>query len=361
MAKPAEGTSYLQAANLQMLDSRKLFYNTVDGNGEGSVQVNYVYCQRINDTGKKIEGKLKECTEIGSNAEKIANGLCYVLMKKKEAQAPATDTKPLGRVPELPPPPGPPGLGDTDEFAESAELDKSFNKSLCHFLYYWLGKEVWESNGSLSSSKFLEVMKKIYEALQLFNVKDNCKLLYDDTTPNKLPSTTTNLTKDLFGYRKTVFDFTFDYEGIKKKLAIVDNNSCDEGYYKHLAAAKTALEIVKQDCEGKGPKWDKDPYCKEFRNKYDLSNNNKNPLTLTINVIQDTSEKVTRYNITNLVLKYTAQYMQELAKKHHDTAAEVEQIAAGPIVSSAVASLVGLPTILFLLYKVTIWAHLKYK
>ncbi|ANQ07090.1 Variable surface protein Vir7-like protein [Plasmodium coatneyi] len=328
MAKPG-GTGFLHSANLDTLDSKKLFYKTL----EGSTAVQGVYCPRVHDTDNRTENKLNSCSEIRDKAKQIAEGLCFASYKKKEAQASATHTQAYpatGGVAGLPPPPlipsGTDGESDA-ESADSAELDKLFNKSLCHFLYFWLGKEVWNKIGEGRGTKFLQIMKHIYEALQLFDVPNNCELLYDDTT------TPNNLTKELFGYRKTVFDFTFDYKGIKDKLTKIGNNSCDSGYYDHLTNAETAFREVLTDCMDKNKE---SVYCKEFRGTFDVSNK-QNPLKLE-HAQETASENTTIYNNVKLYLKFAP------------TAASAAAAMAAAI-PSALATL-ALPSAAFFLYKV---------
>ncbi|ANQ11037.1 KIR protein [Plasmodium coatneyi] len=286
------GGKYLNETNLENLDSKIKFYKQVKGTS--------VYCHFNGEGGKLGEAKTKlnSCTEIKGEEDKIAKGLCFVTSKKKDAQEEIEQA--FGGYVY-----GVDEAGPEDEDG-SDDLNERFNYSLCHFLYYWLGDLVWKSNGGnnvTDGSKFSQIMHKIYEALPEFGVSENCTLLYKDEDTN-----TTHLDKTIFGYRKTVFDFTFDYKGIKGKLKKFDN-SCDEKYYGHLDQACKAFETVSKDCNSK-----QSSYCKEFQEKYE-TDKDQNPLTLEKTgpqEIEGSSGKVNIYKNIKLELKYTDQYRQKL-------------------------------------------------
>ncbi|ANQ06681.1 KIR protein [Plasmodium coatneyi] len=305
-----EGGQFLKKDNLSMLASKLKFYDKVQGEK--------VHCELGTQKETSVKDKLKSCTEIKNEIDEIAKGLCKASTMKDDANLSAQE-------------------GDSD----LDELDKLFNKSLCHFLYFWLGKEVWTRVGN-DGTKFLDVMGKIYDALSDFGVQNNCTLLYTNNPPTTLNNQPT-INKDLFLHRKTVFDFTFDYKGIKDKLQWF-SNACDDGYYKHLQSAQTAFSEVLTDCKSKwsqGTEGGKNPtnddlYCSWFKNTFDVIND-QSPLILSHNgtsMSKGESEKeVTVYNHVHLELNF--------ASKANPTATIV----------SSLLSVVGLPTTAFFLYK----------
>ncbi|ANQ08495.1 CYIR protein [Plasmodium coatneyi] len=269
---PAEtaGETYLKSANLGHLDSKLRFYNSF---GRGSK-----YCSYGQHMGK-AKGKLNACAEINDEVEKIADILCYVTTVNGE---------------------------------------DSLRDDRCGFLYYWLGSKIWAKVNN-NSSKFLDVMGKIYAALEQFGVKDNCTLLYKDTP---------NIDQQLFEKWKIIFDFSYDFNGIKAKLER-SKNSCDEGYYKHLEGAKEAFVAINRGCKSKG---DDDPYCKEFIFKYG-KDSDINPLTLTNSGTyestytppQGTEQKVNVYKGVELKLTYAPEYAAALSSKKQQASREQTQ------------------------------------
>ncbi|ANQ08743.1 Variable surface protein Vir7-like protein [Plasmodium coatneyi] len=165
---------------------------------------------------------------------------------------------------------------------------------LCHFLYYWLGSIVWNKGKNvLTVTTFLEAMENIYSAFEQFGVPNNCELFYKDNS---------EINKEIFKHRRTVFDFSFDYKNIKQKLES-HNNSCDEQYYQHLKSAFDAFQAVSADCHRKI-----DLYCMEFKNTFETknnnSNNNQNPLTLTEGEKTQSSGETTIYKNVSLNLNF---------------------------------------------------------
>ncbi|ANQ07811.1 Variable surface protein Vir7-like protein [Plasmodium coatneyi] len=240
------GDQFLKVGDWEKRDSKIRFYKDL---GENSS-----YCIYTDEKGN-VESKLKACQEIKSEAQKIADGLCYIHSKRQD------------------------------------ESDESVRDAFCHALYYWLGDFAWKSDRVSSGTKFIEVMGDIYKALSEFGVSDNCKNMYKDNS---------NITKDLFEKRRTVFDFSFDYKNIKEKLQL-HNYSCEKEYYEHLEKAHKAFGAVSEDCHGKI-----DLYCIEFKNIFETKNNNnkkQNPLTLKKGEMQS-SEGTTIYKDVQLELKY---------------------------------------------------------
>ncbi|ANQ10089.1 Kir protein [Plasmodium coatneyi] len=248
--EPAE--TYLKNEHLQELPS-KTAYNAFE-NGDNECTT---YGITVDGEAAQLKGVLKTHQKIKEEAEKIVKAWCSASSQGRIG----TTSIPYSR--------------------------------LCHALYYWLGDKVWnKGNNVWSVTRFLSVMGDIYTALEQFGVENNCTLFYKDNS---------NIDQTIFGHRRTVFDFTFDYKNIKDLLKS-HNNYCDNAYYQHLNQAKTAFEKVLNDCKSK---WDDDLYCTEFRDTYETNKNSQNPLSLTY-VSKGPLNSDTVYKDVQLELKYAS-------------------------------------------------------
>ncbi|ANQ09317.1 Variable surface protein Vir7-like protein [Plasmodium coatneyi] len=328
MAKPA-GTGYLHSVNLEQLDSKLKFYDRIGGK---VVQCTYESENEI------VKGQLGACSRIAGEADKISKGLCYISSRKADANL-AQDYQYRAY-----------GTDQADEDSDdvSAELEERLNKALCYFFYFWLGNEVWNKIGSADGTKFLSTMECIYKALQLFHIPNNCTIMDTDHTA---------ISKDLFVNRKTVFDFSFDYKGIKDKLGKF-SNSCDQGYYDHLDKAVKAYAAVKADCESKPAT---DPFCTEFKKVYeDCSKKGELKFTYETECIKASTQGPEGISCT---LKGTSEQGIEIYKNVNFGCSPnfvwspgifVAASSSGNTAVAAISSIFGvaaLPTLAFLSYK----------
>ncbi|ANQ06791.1 KIR protein [Plasmodium coatneyi] len=191
----------------------------------------------------------------------------------------------------------------------------------CNFLYFWIGKELCSATNQ--SDEFLKCMNDVYEQLDKISISNKC------------PNVNTDIDKNIFDNRKTVWDFSYNYKHIKDLLAS-HHNSCDETYYNHLQSAVTAFGDVLTDCQGKG-KEKGSSYCSWFKNTFYLSSNNdQNPLTLT-----SRKTETIPVNSTSVTVHRNVQLELNFASKANTTATIV----------SSIFGVMGLPMTAFFLYK----------
>ncbi|ANQ07871.1 Variable surface protein Vir7-like protein [Plasmodium coatneyi] len=195
---------------------------------------------------------------------------------------------------------------------------KSSEDMYCNVVYYWIGDTLYNVLDE-GSNNFSDLMSRVYSILRGEYAENKCDIVYKD-----------GIDKDLFGYRKKVYEFSQNYEEIQQQLRR-HIQKCDENYFDNLKAAEEAFSAVLTDCNGKI-----DPYCMQFKNTFDVSNG-QIPLTLSYNGSSkskgESDQEVTVYNNVQLKLNF--------ASKANPTATIV----------SSILGIAGLPTITFFLYK----------
>ncbi|ANQ07388.1 KIR-like protein [Plasmodium coatneyi] len=125
------------------------------------------------------------------------------------------------------------------------------NSRRCHFLYYWIGDQLFKSgignsfNGLLSSVG--SVLNDIYK-------NQGCTVKYK------------SISGDIFLNRKAVFDYSYDYSTVRKEI-LEDKIHCKVKWSDYLNKVNLACKAMEGDCAGKKDIND-DQYCSDYNSKY---------------------------------------------------------------------------------------------
>ncbi|SBS94223.1 PIR Superfamily Protein [Plasmodium ovale curtisi] len=130
----------------------------------------------------------------------------------------------------------------------------SFYKESCKYLYYWIGDKLLHN--LKDPSQFSNAIDTLYDKLN------------DRTENNKCNYHFTHTGKDAFTKRKVVYDYSQNYETMKRDLGVLET-SCNNEYLKELNNYVNKYKSVFDDCLN-----NQDLYCSEFKNifsNYDYS------------------------------------------------------------------------------------------
>ncbi|ANQ10529.1 KIR-like protein [Plasmodium coatneyi] len=126
----------------------------------------------------------------------------------------------------------------------------NYNNIPCDFFYYWVGDTFWNNLGGHTLSNLLD---KIYSTLSTLSYGTKCNIKYEGTDERTVKQ------------RKTLFDYSFDYNTIEKDLLEKDDPNCNSHWISYRLNVSTVCKAVKQSCE---KKYDSDEYCKKFKAQY---------------------------------------------------------------------------------------------
>ncbi|ANQ09994.1 KIR protein [Plasmodium coatneyi] len=290
-------TTPLGEANLKELPSSKNFYSKFQGNlnpcnGEPSVQ--------------GVKDYLEENMHLHAYADDIIRAWCYIA-----------------------------GMNQGN----------AFYKDRCNFLYYWIGSKIPKEQEGGSS--FSDLMNELYTALRGLKVQNGCNVRSTD-----------DISWDLFMKRKRVHDFTHDYDTIQEQLEGHEHN-CDEAYYQNLQAILTAYNAIHKDCENKS----NDEYCVKFTSEYgEYSKQRELKFESKTECLRDPPQGIKGNSCPleqgsgngtqiykNVLLEFTA------ISTAHQGSYTSTSIMEDNIITAVYSALglMGLPTITFLLYKVS--------
>ncbi|ANQ05719.1 CYIR protein [Plasmodium coatneyi] len=118
----------------------------------------------------------------------------------------------------------------------------------CTFFYYWLGDILWKN---IDSSTVLALMRKIYEEYRKKANEERCKIIYD------------NISEGEFKQRKLAYEYYNNYGAIKEQRE-QRGTKCNAAYHTYLKERADAYNAIRTDCEGK----DTEPYCSDFNTKW---------------------------------------------------------------------------------------------
>ncbi|ANQ05998.1 KIR protein, partial [Plasmodium coatneyi] len=200
---------------------------------------------------------------------------------------------------------------------EGAAGKKEVKGPVYYLFYYWLGDKVWSSDRN--GTPFPDVMTEIYFPLQtVFHGIDRGPICTEDIDQIK------------FNQMKKVFDYYYDHGTIKDCIhkSQISGLNCAQVYSDYLQEAADVYGKMKQYCEQPGSS--RKICCKHFNeisNQIDGSN------------IPEPSE-----------LKYKLELLQQTIVSEAETISPTST-PTGPIVSSTLGTLIGLPIIVYLLYK----------
>ncbi|ANQ07140.1 Variable surface protein Vir7-like protein [Plasmodium coatneyi] len=182
----------------------------------------------------------------------------------------------------------------------------------CNFLYYWIGDFL-----------FRNVEDATMVPVTLSLICRNIKTTYLSERHGLICETTE---KELFNNRKLIFDYWQDYKTIQSLMKSSDSN-CNATYGSYLQSIVAAYNSVNANCTD--PANSKGPYCTKFQ---EMFNGGGIPKPSELICAEEHSEKS--------------------STQHHSGHPE---LGAAPIVSSALATTIGIGTaIVFYLYKVIV-------
>ncbi|ANQ10965.1 Variable surface protein Vir7-like protein [Plasmodium coatneyi] len=181
----------------------------------------------------------------------------------------------------------------------------------CYWFYYWLGNTALQVSGKIFLSDF---MNTVYNALEKVDVTHKCEKIGE------------HISKIDFNQIRTVYEYYRDFEAIRAQLS-GSGYQCDEKYEEHLQDILKSYEPVHTKCNG-GVYGE---HCKEFQDMFtdDKYRDLLLPKNRTVVTVSKSMEQLPASSTANTALS-TA------------------------IVPSTVATLLGLPAVGFLLYKVSI-------
>ncbi|ANQ09779.1 KIR protein [Plasmodium coatneyi] len=231
---------------------------------------------------------------------------------------------------------------------------ETYDNYLWDFFYYWVGTRIKED---LKGYDFTTTMRTICDKLPESEAKNICT--------NKYPE----INKDLFEKAKVLFDFFYNYGTAKIKLqekGLFTNEKCNSS----LKKVKDAYQNIRDICDGEGDS--KSQYCEKLIQEYKVKFQNGAPLKLTCpgdpaqadQSEDDGSGKQNRTTFSKItVTKHTEAEEEDEDDDYNDNDdeddVEEEAVAADPgaailpAVSGALAT-IGLPAVIFFLYKVSI-------
>ncbi|GAB69499.1 hypothetical protein PCYB_002480 [Plasmodium cynomolgi strain B] len=188
----------------------------------------------------------------------------------------------------------------------------------CEFLYYWIIDKIKEHLGNDYS---LNATALVSSVLKNLGHGWECTNIYP------------NISRNLFEYGKKVFDFSVDHETIKGQLE-KSSGKCSGEYYKYLKAVKTAYQGIQSIYN-----YSKEPYCAHLIGEYKRYFDEDGDLELEYGEATE--------------LERVSVKKEEDKEEAQDKDDENEE-EEGDTVSTALTIVgVGLPAILFFLYKHT--------
>ncbi|ANQ05823.1 KIR-like protein [Plasmodium coatneyi] len=115
----------------------------------------------------------------------------------------------------------------------------------CDLFYYWLGEILFRELKSDASVR-REVMKNIYEKLQIWKNIDNCTKTFPNVTPEE------------FGRLRALYYYTQDYSQMKEKISTA-RDACAEEYRTFLKEVHDTYTDKEGKC--KRPNNHRNEYC----------------------------------------------------------------------------------------------------
>ncbi|ANQ10522.1 KIR protein [Plasmodium coatneyi] len=297
--------------NVNELPSQKIYHH-FKNNGKNQYGCDSSWSDEI---GKILVNKLKETGDPSTYGKEIAQAYCIV-SKVRTGKEQACST-------------------------------------ICNFFYYWLGDKL--HNNLLTPGSFKDIMEQICDKLKSFG-GDHCTCRTMHTT----------FSKDIFPQRKTVFDYYYDYRTVWRKLKNSQAGSsspCRNAYDTYINGATTAYGPVSANCPVNGG----DEYCTEIVRKIKDGKNIPRPSELKEKALSveggedlppETKDETNLNScLEQLSSATTSLSVQQILSDHSSSPQEGNDsgsdIVTG-VVTSAVGTLVGLPVVSALLYKVII-------
>ncbi|ANQ05869.1 KIR protein [Plasmodium coatneyi] len=192
----------------------------------------------------------------------------------------------------------------------------------CNFFYYWMTNIIISGQ---HSGKLKDITKIVLPKLKELYKGSNCEILDKDTTD-------TNTLKK----RKTIFDYYIECE-IIGMLALRNQSQCTEKYGKYLEGIVAIYEEVKKECQGR---LGNDEYCKGIKD-----------------VFEDKCDpKKLKAKCTALSKPGSASSQDSLGPRPEPGSGPGTTSNGGTFAipaASSILGIVGLPSIIFLLYKYT--------
>ncbi|ANQ08280.1 Uncharacterized protein PCOAH_00023470 [Plasmodium coatneyi] len=224
--------------------------------------------------------------------------------------------------------------------------EKTVDAQRCTALYHFIGSLL--PNHS-NTNGFSQQMNKIYSELNMNYSPKNCSL--DDGgcfNDSKIP----------FPERKTIFDYWQDYSQLQSLIKDSEQSSCGQKYREYLDAADSAYQSINGTCTSTNtgtPPTPNDIFCTEFNSKFNTTARSDSGS----GSIKKPSELISE-------LEPKLQLQQQQQQQQQPQPPQLPFPAGGPparrggdassVVPGAVSgglAAIGLPAVLFFLYKYT--------
>ncbi|ANQ05892.1 KIR-like protein [Plasmodium coatneyi] len=140
--------------------------------------------------------------------------------------------------------------------ASKEKEEKSDDNTPCLFFYYWLGDTLY--NGLTWKHHFQSNINSICKFINEAEWEIGCKITYKD-----------EIDYGIFKQRKEIHDYSFNFNTIEKEL-LKNGPICEPKWLSHRSDVLTACTAVSEKCPEGGSKTTDDPYCKEFKDKYNF-------------------------------------------------------------------------------------------
>ncbi|ANQ10413.1 KIR protein [Plasmodium coatneyi] len=221
----------------------------------------------------------------------------------------------------------------------------------CEYFYYWL----WDLlKNKLKVPSPLDIMKKIYGAFESVSSspttaerKEGCKNVNDKISD-----------EEFFPQVKIHFDFSKDYQTLQSQLRNGGSGggtkTCDTTYHKHLQAITKACEAIAADCGERGPQ-KSGSYCGPLQ-AAGSTEGAAGPYCTKEELQKLQCQEVTEPQTTLQATDFQVNHVSSMGGGEGGSA-----VGAGPIVSSTIGTLIGIPAIAALLYKVNLKKKRKEK
>ncbi|ANQ06244.1 KIR-like protein [Plasmodium coatneyi] len=143
--------------------------------------------------------------------------------------------------------------------SKKKEEDPSHDDTPCWFFYYWL-EDILPKGGKMEDVQFQSHINSICTLIKDAHEGNRCKLTCSE-----------NLNRENFKQRKTIHDYSYNYKTIEKDLLKI-GPICQQRWSTHRKKVTSACKAVSEKCpdrESGGASFD-DPYCKDFKDKYNF-------------------------------------------------------------------------------------------
>ncbi|ANQ08516.1 KIR-like protein [Plasmodium coatneyi] len=141
-------------------------------------------------------------------------------------------------------------------YASTLKESGAYDNIPCHFLYYWLGSILPRS--AMYDGQFKSHINTICTYINEAHEGKRCKLILSE-----------NFDRNIFTHRKTIFDYSFDYNAIEGDL-LAGTAHCGPQWKEYRQKVIESCGLVRPRCGKRESSGTTDPYCTEFKRNYQV-------------------------------------------------------------------------------------------